>query len=98
MEDFLSIFSLKNKTAVITGGAGILGRDISRTLGKAGARVAICDIAGTKDFVAELKDEGIDANGYYIDVLDKDKIEKCHDQVLSDFGQIDILVSAAGGT
>jgi len=97
MEDFLKIFSLKNKTAVITGGAGILGRDISKTLGKAGAKVAICDIVDTKDFIADLKDEGIDANGYYIDVLNKDKISKCNDQVLSDFGQIDILVSAAGG-
>ncbi len=97
MGNFFDIFSLKDKTAVITGGAGILGSDISKTLGKAGARVAVCDIADTKDFVTELKNEGIDANGYYIDVLDKDKIVKCHEQILSNFGQIDILVNAAGG-
>ena len=97
MEDFLNIFSLKNKTAVITGGAGILGRDIVKSLGKAGARVAICDIADTGSLVEELKNEGIDANGYYIDVLKKDKIKECHDQVLSDYRQIDILVNAAGG-
>ncbi len=97
MENFLDLFSLKNKTAVITGGAGILGRDISKTIGMAGARIAICDIADTREFVVELKKEGIDANGYYIDVLDKDKITRCHDQVLLDFGQIDILVNTAGG-
>ena len=94
---YLNIFSLSGKNAVITGGAGILGRDIARNLGKAGARVAICDIINTKDLVEELKDMGIDVVGYYVDVLDKEKIIECHDRVLSDLGKVDILVSAAGG-
>ncbi|MES0340975.1 MAG: SDR family oxidoreductase [Candidatus Humimicrobiaceae bacterium] len=97
MNDFLDMFSLSGKTTVITGGAGILGRDIAKNLGKAGARIAICDIADTREFIAELNSEGIDASGYYIDVMDKDKIMTCHDEVLADFGKIDILVSAAGG-
>ncbi len=97
MNDYLNMFNLKGKTAIVTGGAGILGRDISRNLGKAGAKVAICDIADTREQIDNLKSEGIDAKGYYIDVLDKDKIIKCNDQVLSDLGKIDILISAAGG-
>ena len=97
MNNFLDLFSLKGKTAVITGGAGILGRSIAMGLGNAGAMVAICDIVDTSNLVEELKGTGIEVNGYYIDVMDKDKIETCCGQILSDFGQIDILVSAAGG-
>jgi len=97
MENFLDIFSLSKKTAVITGGAGILGRDMAFTLGRAGAKVAICDIADTGDLIDDLKEKGIDAKGYYIDVLKKDEIVKCHDKVLSDLKKIDILISAAGG-
>ncbi len=97
MNNFLDIFSLKNKTAVVTGGAGVLGRDIALGLGKAGARVAICDIVDTVDIIKDFKSKSIKATGYYIDVLNKDKIKICHDQILSDFGKVDILVSAAGG-
>ena len=59
--------------------------------------MAICDIADTGELIAGLRKEGIDAKGYYIDVLDKDKIIKCQDRVLADLGRVDILVSAAGG-
>lgn len=97
MNNYLDMFNLSGKTAVITGGAGILGRDIAANLGKAGAKVAICDIADTKDLINDLKSKDIDASGYYIDVLKKDKIIACHDRILKDFGRIDILVSAAGG-
>jgi len=97
MDDYLDIFSLSGKTAVVIGGAGILGRDIAKILGRAGARVAICDIVDSKSLVEKLISIGIDAKGYYIDVLDKDKIISCHDDILSDYGKIDILVSAAGG-
>lgn len=97
MNNFLDIFSLREKTAVITGGAGVLGRDIAMGLGKAGAKVAICDIVDTRDLIKDFKSNGVEAKGYYIDVLDKDKIKTCHDEILSDYGKIDILVSAAGG-
>jgi len=97
MKDVMDIFSLKDKTAAVTGGAGILGRSIAMGLGKAGARVAVCDVVETEDIIKDFSSAGIEAKGYYIDVLKKDKIQACHDQVLSDFGQVDILVSAAGG-
>ncbi|MES0342342.1 MAG: SDR family NAD(P)-dependent oxidoreductase [Candidatus Humimicrobiaceae bacterium] len=97
MKNVLDIFSLKGKTTIITGGAGVLGRDIAEGLGNAGAKVAICDIVDTSDIVKDFKSKNIEARGYYIDVLKKDKIKICHDQILSDFGKIDILVNAAGG-
>jgi NAD(P)-dependent dehydrogenase (short-subunit alcohol dehydrogenase family) len=97
MSDFLDIFSLKGKKAVITCGGGILGLAIGMGLGKAGAQVALCDIVDTEKAVKDLTASGIKAKGYYIDVMDKDRIEQCKSEIISDFGGIDILVNAAGG-
>jgi len=97
LTDTLDMFNLKGKKAVITGGAGILGSAIAKGLGKAGAEVAICDIINTNKTVNKFKAEGIKARGYYIDVLDIEKIKACHDEIINDFDSIDILVNAAGG-
>ena len=97
MREILNIFSLEGKKAVITGGAGILGSAIARGFGEAGANIAICDIVSTDNVVNELRKEGIKAKGYYIDVMDIEKIKACCDEVISDLGRIDILLNAAGG-
>jgi NAD(P)-dependent dehydrogenase (short-subunit alcohol dehydrogenase family) len=97
LREVLNMFSLENKKAVITGGAGILGSAIVRGLGKAGAEVAICDIVNTNKVVNELREEEIKAKGYYIDVMDIEKIKVCCDEVIRDFERIDILLNAAGG-
>ncbi|HDN85214.1 MAG TPA: SDR family oxidoreductase [Candidatus Aerophobetes bacterium] len=97
MREILNIFNLEGKKVIVTGGAGILGSAIAKGMGKAGAEVAICDIVSTEKVISDLKKEGIKAKGYYIDVMDREKIKVCHDEVLSDFGRIDILLNAAGG-
>lgn len=97
MENIIEMFNLKGKSAVITGGAGILGSKIAEGLGSAGARVIICDIKNAEEVAERTRSKGIDANGYFIDVLNKDEIKKCHDKIISDFKKIDILVNAAGG-
>lgn len=97
MEEFLRIFSLNGKKAVITGGAGVLCSFIGSGLGKAGAEIAICDINNTDEAVKRLIDEGIKAKGYFIDVMDSDSIKNCKDNIVRDFGRIDILVNGAGG-
>lgn len=95
--NILKNFSLEGKNSVILGGAGILGSSIALGLGGAGSIVAICDVNNTDTTLEKLENEHIKAKGYYIDVMDKDKIEQCKDEVLNDFGRIDILVNAAGG-
>lgn len=97
MTDTLDMFNLKGGKAVIIGGSGILGSAIARGLGKAGAEVAICDIINTNKIVNEFKKEGIKVKGYYIDVMDIERIKACHDEVINDFDRIDILINAAGG-
>jgi len=97
MKENLKMFSLKGKTAVITGGAGVLGSAIARGLGKAGAKIALCDIVNADKVAQELKSEGIEANGYYVNVMDIKKVKVCRDEVIRDFGKVDILLNAAGG-
>lgn len=97
MKDILQKFSLKGKTVVITGGAGILGSVIGRGLGHAGARVLIADIVDTKPLVDSMAEEGIEAKGYYLNVMDIGKIRACKDEIIKDFKQVDILINAAGG-
>ena len=97
MQDILQKFSLKGKSAVITGGAGILGSVIARGLGHAGADIAIADIVDTQPLIEKLQKEDINSRGYYLDVMDVEKIQSCKEMIVQDFGQIDILVNAAGG-
>lgn len=97
MKEILSMFSLEGKTAVITGGAGILGSAIAKGLGKAGAEIALCDIINSEKVAQELESERIRSKGYYIDVIDIEKIKTCRDEVIKDFGKVDILLNAAGG-
>ena len=97
MKENLKMFSLEGKTAVITGGAGVLGSAIARGLGKAGAKIALWDIVNADKVAQELQKEGIQAKGYYINAMDIEKIKICKDEVIKDFGKIDILLNAAGG-
>ena len=97
MNENLKIFSLEGKIAVITGGAGVLGSVIAMGLGKAGAKVALCDIVNADKVAKQLQEQGITAKGYYINVMDIEKIKSCRDEVIKDFGKVDILLNAAGG-
>jgi NAD(P)-dependent dehydrogenase (short-subunit alcohol dehydrogenase family) len=97
MNNYLDIFSLKGKIAVITGGAGVLGSAIAQGLSKAGAKIALCDIVNADKVAKQLQEQGITAKGYYINVMDIEKIKTCRDEVIKDFGKVDILLNAAGG-
>lgn len=97
MNENLKMFSLEGKIAVITGGAGVLGSAIAMGLGKAGAKVALCDIVNADKIAKQLQGEGIIAKGYYINVMDIEKIKTCRDEVIRDFSRVDILLNAAGG-
>jgi len=93
-------FDLSGKTAVVTGGAGVLGGAIASGLGDAGAQIAVCDIAAdnAKAKAESISQEsGVKASGYLMDVFDKVSIESCCEQVHNDYGQVDILVNAVGG-
>ena len=90
---------LKDKVALITGGAGLngLGFATARLMAEHGARVAILDLARAEPAAAaaRLGDRHV---GVVADVTDKASCEAAAAQVLAATGRIDILVNNAGIT
>ncbi|MBI1937449.1 MAG: SDR family oxidoreductase [Ignavibacteriales bacterium] len=90
----MELFSLKNKTAIVTGALGLIGKEHCRALSEAGANIVAADIDELKcvEFVKTLETESI---GAVLDVTNPDSIKKLRDHVLEKFGHIDILVNNA---
>jgi len=92
-------FDLAGRVAIVTGGSGVLGGEMARGLGRAGARVAVM---GRRQEKARRASEDIEAAGgtamtLTADVLIREQLETARDAVLERWGGIDILVNAAGG-
>lgn len=93
------LFSLAGKTAIVTGGTGVLGGAIARGLAAAGA---IVGVLGRRQAKAEQVAQEIARNGgqalpLVADVLDKASLAAARRQTLQATGRIDILINAAGG-
>lgn len=90
----MELFSLNGKTAIVTGALGLIGRKHCEALASAGANVVVADINGdaAKEFAAEL---GHTHLGLKLDVTDKAAVEAARDQILNQYGAIDILVNNA---
>ena len=90
---------LKDKVAVITGGAGLngLGYATAKQMAQQGAKVVILDLARANpaEAAASLGEEHL---GLVTDVTDKASCEAAIDSVLSAFGRVDVLVNNAGIT
>lgn len=91
-------FDLKGRVAVVTGGGGVLGGSISRSLLEAGVSVIILDIRAEalENRMNELKELG-DVQGLVCDILNMDSLNQVSDEIVKKYGRIDILVNAAGG-
>ena len=90
---------LKDKVVVVTGAGGIICSYLAKAIAKCGAKVALLDLnkAAAQVYVDEMVSEGLVAKAYGCNVLDKESLEACHQEVLNDFGKCDILVNGAGG-
>jgi NAD(P)-dependent dehydrogenase (short-subunit alcohol dehydrogenase family) len=87
------------QSIIVTGGAGVLGGEISCALAEAGANVAILD--REPEMAERWSDRLKESDGRvmveYCDVLDKKVVETAVAKVLSEFGHVDSLVNGAGG-
>ncbi|KAJ2455136.1 hypothetical protein EV183_001065 [Coemansia sp. RSA 2336] len=95
----VSLYSVKGKVAVVTGGAQSLGLCIARQLAQLGAKVVVGDILSSgADAVAEInKEHGPDTAIFQTcDVTDSSALHALIDLAVSHFGQLDILVNNAG--
>ena len=89
---------LKDKRAIVTGGAMGLGRAIALALAREGANIAIADIAEaeTAKVVRELRAAGVEALAVRTDVTQSDQVRAMVAVVAEKFGGIDILINNAG--
>ncbi|MDQ7817741.1 MAG: SDR family oxidoreductase [Melioribacteraceae bacterium] len=90
----MKIFDLHNKTAIVTGALGLIGKEHCKALSEAGANVAVADLDETEcqKFSKTLSSESI---GVSLDVTNPDSIKSLRDKILEKFGHIDILVNNA---
>ena len=90
---------LSGKVAVVTGAGGVLCSYLAKVLARAGAKVALVNRSegAINQYAAEIVEEGGIAKAYKGNVLSKEDMERIADQVLADFGPVDILLNGAGG-
>ena len=82
------LFSVKDKVILLTGGYGILGACMAKHLAKEGAKVVILGRNPQKGdaLVAEIQAAGGEALFLQADVLDRDSLVACREQILVRYG------------
>jgi NAD(P)-dependent dehydrogenase (short-subunit alcohol dehydrogenase family) len=99
LQELTQLYDFTGKTAVITGGTGVLGGELACALVGCGANVAILD--RNPNLPDELKQPMDAGPGQYLvayaDVLQRDLLAEAAQTILNNFGAVDILINAAGG-
>jgi NAD(P)-dependent dehydrogenase (short-subunit alcohol dehydrogenase family) len=92
------MFDLTGRVAILTGGAGLLGRQYTRTLLEAGAKVIVADVQpeqAASAAGAAVAEVGGEAIGWGLDVRRKADVDNMATAVKSRYGRIDILINNA---
>jgi NAD(P)-dependent dehydrogenase (short-subunit alcohol dehydrogenase family) len=87
---------LRDKVAIVTGGAQGIGRAIAEGLAAEGASVVIADLQGAEEAARALRGKGRRATEVTCDVSDETQVAAMADAAVKAFGGIDILVNNAG--
>src|SRR5919197_523589 len=96
--DAAELFRLDGRVALITGGAGLLGRRHCEALLGAGGQIVVGDVDGPR---AEALADELGAHralGLGLDVADERSVQACVDAAVARFGRLDILVNNAALT
>lgn len=89
---------VKDKVAIVTGGALGIGKATCLILAKEGAKVAITDMLEKEghEALGEIKALGGEAGFWHLDVSHEKEVEKVFTGIFNKFGRIDVLVNNAG--
>ena len=90
---------LTGKTALVTGGGGVLCGCMAKALGECGASVVVADLReeAAKAVADDITAAGGTAMGVACNVLEKDSLMAANAKIEATFGPVDILVNGAGG-
>lgn len=94
-------FDLNGRVAVITGGAGLLGRQHAAAIAEAGGHVVIVDLSAADPVSAAAEvtsAHGVGAVGIVTDITVKSEVEQMVAEVVARFGRLDILINNAAMT
>lgn len=100
LEELTALYDFSDRTALITGGAGVLGSEIARALVGCNANVVLldCDQELAQKVVERFpKVVKGHATCVFGDVLNKDTLYRADETIQAQFGLADILINAAGG-
>src|SRR5580693_5361573 len=89
---------LKDKVAIITGGANGIGKATAIRFAREGANIAIWDVQEEKgrELIKTLLETGVKAIFYKVNTADAIMVREAVTAVMKDFGKIDILINNAG--
>lgn len=92
------MFELKNKIVLVTGARRGMGRSHALTLAKQGAKVIVTDISQEEcqKVADEIKFAGGEAIAFKLDVSNAAEVNQVFDEVIKQFGRLDVLVNNAG--
>ncbi len=93
----LERFRLDSRIALVTGGAGIVGRHISSGLARAGATVVIAsrDVANSENCARELRDQGLSVQAEECDFSSEESIAGLRERLRTRYDRLDILINNA---
>jgi len=89
-------FNLKGKTALVTGAAQGLGREIALALAQSGASLVLSDIQSPEDTAAAVGETGAPWIAVPADITDEDQVKAMAERSAAEYGKVDILINNAG--
>lgn len=97
-QNILEKFSLKGKKAIVTGGAGDLGKAMVEAISQAGAQTVVIDLDDRLFKICEdFKNAGLDVSPIKADVSNLSEIQKSYESAMDILGgKVDILINSAG--
>ncbi len=97
MPNILDKFNMQGQVALVTGAAGLLGKQFALALAQAGAAVMLADLNSelATQNAAEIQSQGLKAAALKVDVTDPESTQAMAAVTLAHFGRLDVLVNSA---